>query len=148
MAFFIFQKNSDGVENTLYKIAENQSDLDSLNIVQTLYKIIEDNQDNFNAVKFGTKQAISYNNNIINYVNVGSGFNLQKDLQAYIVNYVNIIQLFLNDNPNSPVFNRWNNYKNQLNNLNLSTITYPLNISLEQYFDNLGQPSYISLQLP
>ena len=148
MSYFIFQKNSDNIENTLYKIAENQSDLNNLNIVQSLYKIIEDSQSNFDAVKYGTKQAISYNGNTINYLNNGSGFYVQKDLSAYITNYINSIQLFLNDNPNSPVFNRWNNYKNQMNSLNVSSITYPLNVSLEQYFNNLSQLSYNPLQLP
>jgi hypothetical protein len=36
----------------------------------------------------------------------------------------------------------------QLNNLNLDSITYPLNKSLEQYFNDLGQPSLNPLQIP
>jgi hypothetical protein len=36
----------------------------------------------------------------------------------------------------------------QLNNLNLDSITYPLNKSLEQYFSDLGQTSLNPLQIP
>ena len=34
------------------------------------------------------------------------------------------------------------------NNLNLDNIVFPLEKSLEQYFKDLGQPSYNILQLP
>ncbi len=32
MSFFIFLKNMDNIEATLYKVAENQSDLNNYNI--------------------------------------------------------------------------------------------------------------------
>jgi len=38
--------------------------------------------------------------------------------------------------------------ESDLNNLNLDSISYPLNKSLEQYFNDLGQPSFNILQLP
>ena len=41
MSYFIFLKNLDNVSNSLYKIAENQSDLNNINIDQSQYKIIE-----------------------------------------------------------------------------------------------------------
>ena len=50
MAYFIFTKNLDDVEGTLYRIAENQSDLNNLNIIQSNYKIIEVNEDNKNLL--------------------------------------------------------------------------------------------------
>jgi hypothetical protein len=46
------------------------------------------------------------------------------------------------------LYDMWNNYYNQLNTLNLDNITFPFNQSLEQYFNNLGQPSLSPLQLP
>ena len=51
MVYFIFGKNLDNIEGTIYRIAENQSDLNNLNILQSDYKIIEDSQSNFNLVK-------------------------------------------------------------------------------------------------
>jgi hypothetical protein len=147
MSFFIFQKNSDGVENTLYRIAENQNDLDNLN-TNNSYKIIEDSQSNFEAVKYGTKNAVSYNGNTIDYLDIGVSFSEKKYLLNYITNYKNEINSFLQNNPNHPLTQRWSNYYTQLNNLNLDTITYPLNSSLEQYFNGLSQTSLNPLQLP
>jgi hypothetical protein len=148
MSYFIFQKNSDNILATLYKIAENLEDLNNLNIMKSDYKIIEDSQNNFLDVKFGLKSTLSYDNNIINYqVNYPSIPN-KEFLNTFINNNKNLIMNFLNWNTNHPLFNRWNDYYNQLNNLNLDSITYPINKSLEQYFNDLGQPSYNILQLP
>ncbi|NCX94733.1 MAG: hypothetical protein EBX40_08655, partial [Gammaproteobacteria bacterium] len=69
MAYFIFTNNSDNIEGTLYRIAENQFDLDNLNIDKSIYKIIEDSQLNFEDVKCGLKTVLKYNNNTIIYEN-------------------------------------------------------------------------------
>jgi hypothetical protein len=148
MAYFIFAKDLDNVVGTIYKIAENQSDLDNLNISQPCYKIIEDSQASFNLVKFGNKFPNKYNNNIISYIDVSSSFLKKEQLNNYINNFKNSIKQFTDNNPNHPLLNTWNNYYSQLNNLNLDSITYPLNKSLEQYFNDLGQPSFNILQLP
>ena len=146
MYFFIFSKNSDNIEGTLYKIAQDQFDLDNLNIIQSDYKIIQDSQENFNSVKLNIKQALKYNNNIITYGNMQNYFT-KNTLQSTVVNLKMQIQQFLNNNPNHQLFSRWNSYYNQLNNLELDSITYPLNKSLEQYFNDLGQPSLNPLQI-
>jgi hypothetical protein len=148
MSYFIFLKDLDNVEGTLYRIAENQSDLNNLNISQSDYKIIEDSQSNFNLVKFGNKFIVKYNNNLISYGEGTFSFLNKNELQNNINNLKQVIKQFTDNNPNHPLFDRWNNYYNQLNNLNLDSITYPLNKSLEQYFNDLGQPSFSILQLP
>lgn len=148
MAYFIFTKDLDNVENTLYRIAENESDLNNLNIIKTAYKIIEDSQINFNNVKYGNKYISKYDGNNIIYVDQSISYDKKETLLSYIINYKNFIKEFLNNNLNHPLYNRWDNYYNQLNNLNLNNISYPLNKSLEQYFSDLEQPSYNILQLP
>ena len=148
MNFFIFTKDSDGIEGTLYKICENQFDLDSLNIQKDSYKIIEDSQFNFNLLKHGNKFPIKYNNNIITYVDQTFLFMNKEQLKIYVDNFKNQIKQFTDNNPNHSSFSLWNNYYNQLNNLNLDNITYPLNKSLEQYFSDLSQPSLNPLQIP
>jgi len=148
MSYFIFLKEFDNMEGSLYNIAENLSDLNNLNINKLNYKIIEDTQDNFNAVKFGTKFPLKYNNDLITFVDITSLIKNKLTLEIQIKNKVEIIKQFLDNNSNHPLFNQWNNYLNQLNNLNLDSITYPLNKSLEQYFNDLGQPSFNILQLP
>jgi len=145
MSYFIFLKEANNIEGSFYKIAENLSDL---NINQFDYKIIEVTQDNFNAVKFGTKIPLKYNNDLIIFENINSLIKDKVQLQIQIKDKIELIKQFLDNNLNHPLFNQWNNYLNQLNNLNLDSITYPLNKSLEQYFNDLGQPSFSILQLP
>lgn len=148
MSYFIFLKNMDDVENTIHKIAENQSDLNNINLIQSDYKIIEDSAANFNLVKFGNKIASKYNNNIITYTNQTISYQIKENLNFYIDNLKYQIKNFTDNNPNHPLFSRWSNYYIQLNNLNLDTITYPLNKSLEQYFNDMGQTSLNPLQIP
>lgn len=148
MSFFIFGKNLDNVDATLCKIAENQDYLNNLNIDLLSYKIIEDTQENFNAIKFGTKSILKYNNNNIIYVDIGTMFESKKQLENFINNFKNIIKEFTNNNSNHVLYDMWNNYYNQLNTLNLDNVTFPLNKSLEQYFNDLGQQSLSPLQLP
>jgi len=147
MAYFIFDK-LENVDGSLYRIQENLSDLNNTNINQNDYKIIEDTQDNFNSVKYSLKSVLKFNNNIIIYENTPIVPIIKNELKFKINEIKNIINPFLKNNKNHPLFDRWNNYYNQLNSLDLDSITYPLNKSLEQYFNDLGQPSYNILQLP
>ena len=148
MSYFIFLKDLDNIERTLYKIAENQSDLDNLNITKSVYKIIEDSQSNFNLVKFGNKLPEKYSSNTITYIDQTTLFKNKEGLYSYIDNFKKQIKQFIDNNPNHFLLNRWNDYLNQLNSLNLDNIGYPLNKSLEQYFNDLQQPSLNPLQLP
>ena len=159
MAYFIFTK-SENKSGSLYRIAENQSDLNNLNIVQSDYTIIEDSSVNFDAVKYGTKNIVQYNGNTIVYEDSFTSFvdDINKEgkiiksakliLSDYISYFKTFIQDFTKNNKNHPLFNRWNDYYNQLNTLNLDNITYPLNVSLEQYFKDNNQTSLNPLQLP
>jgi hypothetical protein len=159
MSYFIFSKNSDNLTGLIYRIAENQSDLNNLNIIKSDYKIIEDSEVNFNNVKYGTKfvtqysgDIVSYEDNIYFYADIVKDGNLiitaKEILKTYVFATKRSIKQFLDNNSNHPLYSRWDNYYNQLNNLNLDSITYPLNKSLEQYFKDLNQPSYHPLQLP
>lgn len=148
MAYFIFLKDMDNVESSLYRIAENQSDLDNLNIIKTDYKILEDSQVNFDLVKYGNK-SVSYNNNSLIYKDKQiPPIRIKIHLELHILQISNFIMNFLQNNPNHPLYSRWNNYYNQLNSLNLDNIPLPLNISLEQYLKNQNQTSLNTLQLP
>ena len=147
MAYFIFTKDFENIEGSLYRIAENENDLNNLNISQSNYKIIEDSQSNFNLVKYGNKSASRYNNTIT-YSDLNISFAKKEELQNFVKNFKDQIKLFTDNNTNHQLLSRWNNYYNQLNTLNLDSITYPLNKSLEQYFNDLGQPSLNILQIP
>jgi hypothetical protein len=148
MAYFIFTKNLDNSDGSIYRIAENQSDLNNLNIIQSDYKIIEDSQENFNAVKFGLKSIVKYNGETIIFNDEISVIKNKSNLTSCIKFFKENIKNYLENNKNHALYKRWNDYYNQLNNLNVDSITHPLNKSLEQYFNDLGQPSFHILQLP
>jgi hypothetical protein len=160
MAYFIFLNNKDNIDGTLYRIAENQNDLNDLNIVLSDYKIIEDSQVFFDAVKYGTKNIIKYNNNLIisedlevKYINSvdkdGKIILFAKQLLSIDISVCKeSINVFLKNDKNHPQFEKWNSYYNQLNSLDLDSIQFPLNCSLEQYFKNQGLVSLNPLQLP
>lgn len=148
MAYFLFQKDSSGKQGTYCKIAENQNDLNQLNVKLSNYTIIEDSETNFNFVKLNQKGIVSYSGNTINYINITGLFESATDLNNYISGIKIVIKQFLDNNPNHPQFNKWNSYYSQVSNLQTSTITYPLNKSLETYFNDLGQTALNVLQLP
>jgi hypothetical protein len=148
MSYFIFIKNSDNIEGSIYRIAENENDLNNLNIIKSDYKIIEDSITNFNLVKLRNKIIVKYNENLITYAEDNNSFFNKEQLKIFLDNYQKQINAFLNNNPTHPLYNLWNNYLNQIKNLNLDSIPYPLNKSLEQYFNDLGQTSLNPLQIP
>jgi hypothetical protein len=149
MAYILFTKNSENQQGTYCKIVENQTDLNQLNDKLSDYTIIEVSETDFNSVKLNQKNIVSYTGNTVNLTNVTSLFETVADLNNYINNNIKPpIKNYLNNNPNHPQFTKWNNYYNQVSNLQTSTITYPLNKSLEQYFNDLGQTSLNTLQVP
>jgi len=147
MSYFIFSPNLDNVEGVLYRIAENESDLNNLNIDKSYYKIIEVSQSNFDLVKLRNKH-VKYNGNTVIYLDETNSFKFKIELQIHIDNLKNSISKFIKNNPNHTLINRWNNYYTQLNNLNLDSIQYPLNTSLEQYFKDQNLISLSPLQIP
>jgi len=164
MSFFIFLKDSNNIEGTCYKIAENSFDLDNLNISKDAYKILEDSQSNFDLVKYGKKITTKYYDNNIVYNDIDINFtdilatnkkgeqiliiSAKTQLKNCIENFKKQIKSFIDNNKNHVLFNKWNNYYNQLNNLDLDSIQYPLNTSLEQYFKDQNLPSLHTLQIP
>lgn len=148
MPYFILLKVSDGSGGALYRIAENESDLNNLNLSKSDYIILEDSQVNFDNFKYKNKVILNFDNNTVNYTN----FNVTFENKNKLINYIQTIRLsikeFLENNKNHPLYNRWKQYDDQLKNLNLDNIVFPLEKSLEQYFKDLGQPSYNIIQIP
>jgi len=150
MAYFIFTPNQPNVDGTFYRMASNDLYLNNLNIDKSLYNIITDTNINFEDVQLSKKNIVSYNlNNTINYEEIPScGFKNSNELKNYIKNYSNLIDIFINNNPSSPLLFTWSSYKTQLLNTNIETIIYPMNISLEEYYKNNNLPFLNPLQLP
>jgi len=149
MAYFIFQKNLPNIEGTIYRVAENDSDLNGLNINKDDYKIIEDNNVNFDDIKSNKIYIVKYDNDDkITFIDGEITFNKLGNLQNYVNNFKNQLKCFLNSNSNHLSFTKWNSYYNQLNDLNYDSFIFPLTLSLEQYFKNNNKPYFTILQLP
>jgi hypothetical protein len=152
MAYFIFQPNKPNITGVLYKIASNDSDLSNLNIDKNNYNIITDTDANFQFVQLSTQIVISYSStNIITYEQTPSGtvfFQTSNNLNNYIINYSKCINQFIQNNPSNPWLSTWVSYNTQLLNTNITTMTYPMTISLEQYYKNNNLPVLNPLQLP
>lgn len=146
MAIFIFNK---GDNTALHKIAESSDELQNFNIVIDHYDLIEENNlQNFLDVKLNKKIVVKHENNSIIYQNITFEFKNKEKLDKHVVSVKNTIKLFLDNNLNNPLFLKWNNYYNQLGSLDTSSINYPLNTSLEEYFYNSNLPALNPLQLP
>jgi hypothetical protein len=149
MAYLIYLKNTQEPIGSLYRIAENENDLNQLNINKSDYTIIEISQENFLGIKNNVRYAIlDTKNQQVTYDFKQDIFFTKEDLKNRLNELKNLIKLFLDNNKNHSSFDKWNNYYNQLNSFNLDNITYPLNNSLEKYFNDLGQLSLNPLQLP
>lgn len=154
MAYFIFTKVGG-----LYKIAENQSDLNVVNIEKSLYDIIEVSSQEFQDVRLGKKAIVNYSNGQVNYVQPIIGEDGQshsfkttilnkEDLKSYISNIIDILTRFNNYNPNHPSLSKLNNYKDELMKINVNNLSYPINSSLEEYLESQGIQSISPLQIP
>jgi hypothetical protein len=148
MSYIIFKKNSENLTGVVYKIAENESDLNNINFIKLEHEIIEISEQDFINIKYYKKANAKYNNKTVFLEDFELVFKEKKDLLIYVNNFKNLIKVYLDNNSSHILFSKWNNYYNQLNNLNLDNITYPLNKSLEEYFNDLGQTSLNPLQLP
>ena len=152
MAYFIFQPNQPNIQYTLYRISANDNDLSNQNIDKNSYNIITDTDINFQSVQLGNQSPISYTTtNTIIYEQTPTKtvfFNNSNNLNNYIQNYSKSINNFIQRNPSNPLLSNWVSYNTQLLNTNVTTMTYPMTISLEQYYKNNNLPVLNPLQLP
>jgi hypothetical protein len=147
MPYFVYNKNSG---NQIYKIAENDTDLNELMGIGETYLKVPASETDFNSVKLNSRSILNYDNVSNKFVNNTWVFN-QESLKEHIKNVCNQIQYFLNANPSHPKYQQFFNYSNYLKSLIVELIIKPnesLNMSLEQYIQNQGQPYYSTLQIP
>jgi len=148
MAYVVFTKNSENIEGSVYKIAENDFDLNNLNINKSDYTIIEISQSDFNNLKLDNKSVKKYNGNIVSYDEHNLIFPKKNGMLFFIEQLRYKIKFFLDNNKNHTLYNKWNDYYLQLGDLNLENIQFPLNKSLEQYLSDEGKTYLHPLQLP
>jgi hypothetical protein len=152
MAIFIFSKNSDNKLGCLYRIASSQSVYDAnKNWQDDLYDIITVNDDDYTAVKLGTKSVISKNGSTVSYQETNTSFNTPVSLTSYINSITDIINEWLINNSSKPLASLVITYKNFIQSIDVSSLSIteenPLNSSLEAYVENQGVTSIHPLEL-
>tara|TARA_R110000787_G_scaffold184096_1_gene295888 strand:+ start:729 stop:1151 length:423 start_codon:yes stop_codon:yes gene_type:complete len=140
MAYLIFNNNND-----LVKIAANDSDRDSQNIVLSDHTVENVSDSDFLKIRTGVLIA-TYNGTNVTTTEfvVGSESNLQKILNDRI----KLLSPFIENNLNNPLYNSLNSYKEYLENFNISSITLPLNKTWEEYCNENSITFYHPLQIP
>lgn len=167
MAIFVFHKNSDGQEGSLYRIADNQTNYDAnKNWGDGLYDTVTVSDSDFEAVKLGNKTVVSKTGNSVTYRDMSVRYNFAVDLQEEINRRISDIEQWLKSNSSKPMASGVTTYLNYLKNLKATDIvTDPsesatvdddtaiwsdgtaLNSTLETYAQGQGQTVYSSLQL-
>jgi hypothetical protein len=141
----------NNINLNFYKIAENDSDLSSLNLPEGQYLAVQASQEDFDAVKLSLKYVLPYNGTSNQLTDQPLLYNKDQ-----MINFINVfkdrITHFLNHHPQSIVFSRWQNYYNFINSVNVDAIySAPKFLStqtFEQYVQSTGNPFYNILQLP
>ena len=134
MAYFIFNNNSE-----LYRIAENDSEKNNLNINDDSLVITKTvNDEDFNKVKSNMCNVTLNEGNVtlteINYG--GNVYNSSEILFSEISNRLKAFKDILKRNSNHPRVTDINNYITVLENFNVSTLTFPLDKTWEKYCED------------
>lgn len=125
------------------------SDANNLNINKSDYVEKTLSDEDFSAVRQGLKK-ISLSGDTVNLVEDNYTFPDQTTLSNYINKVVvPALDQFLESNEEHPMWTAINNYKFQISEqIDLSTITYPLNSTWEKYCEDNSITYYHPLQIP
>tara|TARA_R110000751_G_scaffold221575_1_gene323995 strand:- start:2259 stop:2702 length:444 start_codon:yes stop_codon:yes gene_type:complete len=147
MAYVITSKGN------LFKIAANSQEKDDLNVYFPPAVAIDISDEDFLKVKKNIAYiTISGDNATVVDHEPAPDIKSEEELQGHINTIKPIIESFLiaGSSPNSSkiLWSIINNYNDILNNLNLSTITFPLNKSWEQHCEDNSIEYVNILQIP
>jgi hypothetical protein len=148
MAYFIYNKSTN---NQIYKIAENDSDLNALIIPQDQYLVVDATQSDFDSVKLNLKSILNYNGSSVELKDIQWSFD-RVSLQNYINSLINNISDFLDAQPQSSKYQLWKDYQSELTALPVQLVIpnpiVPLTTSLEVYLNSKGKTYLNLLQIP
>ena len=143
MAYLIF--NSD---NQLSKIAANDSERDSQNLILSDYSVVTVSDADFLKVKTGVVLT-SYDGSNVSFTDLSDSIITDENvLKSIIQNILNQLEEFFKGNKDNSLYNSLQNYKNTLETFDTSSITYPLNKTWEQYCNENSITFYHPLQIP
>ena len=138
------------IEGHVYNIAANLLEKDDLNVSYNTATAIEISDADFLKVKKNIAE-ITISGDTATITDLGEAITFIDEVS--LKNYIDIllwkITAFIDaGNTSKILFSDINNYKNNLENLDLSTITFPLNSSWEQYCETNSITYLHLLQIP
>jgi hypothetical protein len=157
MAYFIFNN-----ENNLVKIALNDADKNSLNLNLTDHNVEEVSQNDYNSFVF-QESTVGYDGTTVTLSPIDYSvppdslfpdkttqvFMDGDDLKVYLDSCVlPAAKEFLEVISDNSMYDSVKNYYEYLQNLDYSTITYPINYSWEKYCNDNGISFFHPLQIP
>lgn len=136
------------LNDNIVHIASNETEKNELNISFPPYEAIEISNADFLNLKKNISYATIIDENV-SYTNFITTFNAE-DLKTYLDGLKNKLKSFLRvpSNNSKSLNTQIQNYFDYLNTLNISTITFPLNKSWEQYCDDNSISYLHPLQIP
>ena len=151
MSKLIFEKDSDGQANSLYRIAENETVLnENKNFSDDQYDIIEVGSSDYDAVRNNTKYAVSHSGSNVTYEDKATddiSFTAQGDLDNYLKDMSSYFDNYLEGNSSKPIASSVTTYNNYIKSFDTSTLTYPMTNTWEQYCESQSVTYLNVLQL-
>jgi|TARA_Y100000114_G_scaffold157021_1_gene186632 hypothetical protein len=152
MSYFYFVKDQEKNQTTLTSIVENENDqqyhaTDNMDIVEV-------SNDDFIKVKTTSYEITGYDGSNFTYFhhdptqNPNPNDSNAEFVQNYINSIISEIDKWLALNPSHAKVNEWTTYKNFLSSFDPNSITYPLESSVEQYFQDNSMSYKSLLELP
>lgn len=142
MAYLIFNSH-----NNIVKIASNDSDRDSLNIVLTDHTIKDVSDSDFLKIRTGAAVA-TYDGTNVTITDTGNTTFDETVLKFIFNDLIKTITAFLENNQSNSLYVGINNYKEYLENFDTSTLTFPVDKSWEEYCNENSITFYHPLQIP
>ena len=142
MSYIIFNNN-----NTLVKIAANDSDRDSQNIVLSDHTIQNVSDSDFLKIQTGVATATYDGTSVTLTDNVMPSLS-ETDFKEYLKVVIITALNFLEENKSNLLYTPINEYKNYLENFDSSSLSFPSEKTIEQYCNENSLPFYHPLQIP
>jgi hypothetical protein len=135
-------------EERLIKIAANESDLNSLNIIISDCTTNQPSDSDFENVRTNQSEA-TMSGGVITYTNLDQlAFEQQSVLDEYLQEVISDINNLAVADPSNAMLAQANSYKDTLEAFDTSTISYPLNSSWEKYCSDNSITFLHPLQIP
>jgi len=143
MAYLIFNN-----QNQLSKIAANDLERDSQNLILSDYSVVTVSDADFLKVKTGVVLT-SYDGSNVSLTDHSDIIITDENmLKSIIQSILNSLEQFLKGNQDNSLYNSVNDYKSTLENFDTSSVTFPLNKTWEQYCNENSITFYNPLQIP